>query len=60
MGKISCSLTVYFEEPFWVGVFDLVFTKDEQAVAMMVIKYVENGELEGRSDEELTALMENI
>ena len=24
MGKISCSLTVYFEEPFWVGVFEVI------------------------------------
>ena len=24
MGKIRCNLTVYFEEPFWVGVFELV------------------------------------
>lgn len=25
MDKISGKLTVYFEEPFWVGVFELVF-----------------------------------
>ena len=24
MGKVSCSLTVYFEDPFWVGVFEVV------------------------------------
>ena len=24
MGKIRCNLTVYFEEPFWVGVFDVI------------------------------------
>ena len=24
MGKIRCSLTVYFEEPFWVGVFEVI------------------------------------
>lgn len=22
MGKVSCRLTVYFDEPFWVGVFE--------------------------------------
>ena len=22
MGKVSCTLTVYFEDPFWVGVFE--------------------------------------
>ena len=24
MGKIRCNLTVYFEEPFWVGVFEVI------------------------------------
>lgn len=35
MGKVSCSLTVYFEDPFWVGVFEVV--ENEKVSASRVL-----------------------
>ncbi|MBQ5519998.1 MAG: hypothetical protein IIT90_07890 [Clostridiales bacterium] len=42
------------------GYYDLVFTKDGKAVALMQIKYFNDGEIQGKSDEELTALMKSF
>lgn len=35
MDKISCKLTVYFEDPFWVGVFEEMF-HGEMRVARVI------------------------
>ena len=35
MGKIRCNLTVYFEEPFWVGVFEV--TENRKISAARVV-----------------------
>ncbi len=42
------------------GYYDLVFTKDGKAVALMQIKYFNEGEIADKSDEELTALMKSF
>ena len=35
MGKIRCSLTVYFEEPFWVGVFEVIENRKVSAARVV-------------------------
>ena len=38
MDKVSCRLTVFFEEPFWIGVFERISegigTKSQQALKL--------------------------
>ena len=35
MGKIRCSLTVFFEEPFWVGVFEVIENRKVSAARVV-------------------------
>lgn len=42
------------------GYYDLVFTKDGKTVAMMQVKMFDEGSLEGKTDDELSALMKDF
>ena len=42
------------------GVYDIVFVKDGKAVAVMEAKFAKEGDLDGKSDDELRAMMKDF
>ena len=42
------------------GVYDIVFVKDGKAVAVMEAKFFKEGELDGKSDDDLRAMMKDF